>query len=134
MSVKKSVALIVCLMAISGAAIAAPKKSDADAWAQEFKQLKWKATDALTLRDAVGAPRGAMRAKLTQLEDRARRVFGADGQFSACITSAERLTTLFDSTFSARSGDYVSISAVARGGVDVGQWWGDCSNAIDALK
>jgi hypothetical protein len=44
-------------LVVASASMAAPKKTDADNWGQQFKQLRDKSTDALVLRDSVGPAR-----------------------------------------------------------------------------
>lgn len=111
---------------------AAPTKAAAEAWGQDFRKLRDKTTDALVLRDAVGAPRGAMRTQLEQLVQRASKMWGDYGD---CTRASQSLLTAFDTTFEVvRAGGYIGTSALTRQSFEAGQAWAACRSVIDSAK
>jgi hypothetical protein len=127
--------LAILSLALAGTCAAAPKKTEAEAWGQDFRQLRDKTTDALFLRDAVGTARKPMRVKLDALEAKAKKLFGSDEKFYSCENAATRLTVLFEFLPTAvGSGGFMNASTVARQSLEIGQRWGNCSDAIDSIK
>ncbi len=128
----KKLLLTITLIAATLTAHSAPSKTTAEAWGQDFRKLRDKTTDALVLRDAVGAPRGAMRAQLEELAQRATKMWG---EYGDCTRSAQNLLSAFDSTFEVvRVGGYTGTAALTRQAFEAGQAWAACSNVIDSKK
>jgi hypothetical protein len=116
----------------STAVQAAPTKSAAEAWGQDFRRVRDKATDALVLRDAVGQPRAAMRTQIDQLAQRGAKMWG---ESSDCTRAAQSLLIAFDGTGSVmRGGDFAATSLLTRQAFESGQNWASCRDVIDATK
>jgi hypothetical protein len=128
---KKTFFAVMLLIAIQ-VVQAAPTKAAAEAWGQDFKKLRDKTTDAFVLRDAVGAPRSAMRTQLEQLAQRASKMWGDYGD---CTRASQSLLTAFDTSFEVvRVGGYIGTSALTRQAFETGQGWAACRSVIDSTK
>jgi hypothetical protein len=128
----KKLFIICALIATELSAHAAPSKAAAEVWGQDFRKLRDKATDALVLRDAVGAPRSALRGQLEHLTQRAAKMWGDYGD---CTRASQSLLAAFDTTSEVvRGGGYIGTSALARQAFEAGQGWAACGNVIDSTK
>lgn len=128
----KKLLLTICMLIASVAVQAGPNKAVAEAWGQDFRKLRDKATDALVLRDAVGVQRGAMRGQLEQLTQKASKMWG---EYGDCTRASQSLLAAFDSTSEVvRGGGYMGTSALTRQAFESGQAWATCRDAIDSTK
>jgi len=127
---KLFIAIVMC--AITMTAQAAPNKATAEAWGQDFRRLKDKASDALVLRDSVGVKRSALRAELDKLTQRTAKMWG---EFSVCHKAAQTLQLAYDETGTImRQSDHAATSLLFRFAMESGQSWASCSDEIDNAK
>jgi hypothetical protein len=128
----KKLTIAIAMCAIAMTSHAAPNKAAADAWGQDFRRLKDKASDALVLRDSVGGKRSSMRTDLDKLTQRAAKMWG---EFSVCHKAAHTLQLAYDETGTVmRQSDHAATSLLFRFAMESGQSWASCRDEIDNAK